>query len=258
MGILMVQDMFTIIKTDTRIQRCVVSDPFSHYKPEDEKHIKKFKVEEDETLQQLKDTFKRVRYGSVDTSSYKEEYDRALSLVYKLKYNSSDITKVLFALPEVRGRKYFNFNAGLFLSALINNCKDEKFVLITEHLSMAIDCIGYMNTKQITIQGNVGNYLGRSMENGLITTYGNAGDSIGFEMNGGSIIIHGNAEDEAGSCMKEGTITIKGNAGRSVGHYLHSGTIFLEGDHTSLSNNIGFGNIFHNGKQIVKDGKRLI
>ena len=52
-------------------------------------------------------------------------------------------------------------------------------------------------------------------------------------------------------------ITIKGNAGKDVGHAMKGGAINLDGNYEEISWAIKGGNIYHKGKLIVKDGKRL-
>jgi len=180
-------------------------------------------------------------------------------------------------LGEHENKKYFESFTGCYLSALINGSKDKDFNIITNYLTKTIDYIGYKNTKnidvngsvgrwvgfrmeggKITINGNTGWYVGDRMKDGKITVNGNAGVWVGFFMENGKITINGNAGDRVGYEMKDGKITIKGNAGDWIGWYMEGGKIHLNGDYESLSNYINGGNIYHKGKLIVENGRKLI
>jgi formylmethanofuran dehydrogenase subunit C len=244
---------------------------FRHYAPESEKKIGNLVVKEDKTLKQLKEVFRNYKYPP----STVRENSRAVSLIADINYSSKDITKLSIALAEFQDEKYFSEKASMLLSSLINSSKENNFTIITEHLARRIDKLGDHNTKNIIIQGDAGDRVGYWMEGGTITVKGNAGDSVGMGMKDGIITIQGNARDAVGWGTKGGTITvhgdaregvgrftqggritIKGNAGKGVGREMSNGTVYLEGEYGSLDADIRGGNIFHKGKQIVKNGKR--
>lgn len=56
---------------------------------------------------------------------------------------------------------------------------------------------------------------------------------------------------------KNKTITVQGNAGYYIGDNMTGGEIYINDDYESISVNIKGGNVYHKGKAIVKDGKRL-
>ena len=245
----------TLVKADARIQRCAINDPFSRYKPESERSFRGFKIKETEILKRVKNRFKRFRFSKC---LWVENYVDVFNSIKSIKCTSFHITAFSIALSELQCEEAFSQKAGLFLSALINNSKEKNFIIITKHFGEAIDHIGFRNTKNITIQVNAGSNVGFEMERGSITVNGNAMSEVGREMNGGSIIVNGNIDGLVGWGMKNGTVTVKGNAGIPVGYKMNGGTIFLEGSYKLLAEEIRGGNIFHKGKQIVKDGKRLI
>jgi len=137
------------------------------------------------------------------------------------KIPSDSITDFSLLLGEYENNEYFEWLfTGFYLSALINKSKEQDFKIITNHLTKTISWIGYENVKNIDVNGNVG--------------YG------------------------VGWYMEEGKITVNGNAGNLVGNGMKGGEIHLNGDYESLSRNIFGGNIYHKGKLIVRNGRRLI
>ena len=185
--------------------------------------------------------------------------------------------------------------AGLFFSALINASKDKDFTILTKNSPDEILNLCALNSKNVTINGDSGGYLGfamlfgsiflngnagscvgRHMANGLITVAGNVGDTAGDNMYGGTLMIRGNADDNLGHHMKAGsimlsgdcgpnagfalrggTIIINGNAGSKLGDEMTGGSIIVNGRIKSLSRNIIGGDIYQYGVQLVKDGKIL-
>ena len=248
-------NQIAIVRADTRIQHRAINDPFSRYKPESEKCIKQFKIKENEIVKQMKEVFRTVK--SFDLHRPKD-YIRMLKLVKNIRVSSQDITLFSIAISEFQLDPNCHHNMGQFLSVLINNCRKKEFTISTKHFGIPIDALSFKAKKRITIQGDVRTLAGYGMQRGSITINGNAENNLGMFAVGSSITVNGNAGDWVGWNMKNSTITVKGNAGERIGRFMRSGTIFLEGEYTSLSDEIKGGNIFHKGKQIVKNGKRLI
>jgi formylmethanofuran dehydrogenase subunit C len=157
------------------------------------------------------------------------------------------VEKISLALAEFQDEEDFESKAGLFLSALINNCPESEFVIHTRHLGVKIFYLGLYNTKDITIKGDVGDYLAYSMSGGRITVEGNAGYGAGNTMENGEIIIDGNSDYFLGDRMKGGKITVKGNAGNEAGSNMGNGEIVIDGD-----GGIYMGVKMKNGKITVK------
>ncbi|TSA37852.1 MAG: formylmethanofuran dehydrogenase subunit C [Methylococcaceae bacterium] len=90
---------------------------------------------------------------------------------------------------------------------------------------------------RITVEGDVGAYLGLGMLAGSISVVGNTGLYAGAEMKKGYLEINGNTGDFLGGAlpgnkigMKGGLILVKGDAGARVGDHLRRGMILIEGN----------------------------
>ncbi|MDD5171998.1 MAG: hypothetical protein PHF60_03090 [Candidatus ainarchaeum sp.] len=246
---------------------------FTKYKPEEEKAVRKAEVEENETLRQLKAAWKAVEYARnqrrrIPDYSWQHCYEKASELAKQVDYSAEDVERFSIALAEFQGEEEFSEKAGLFLSALINNGKDSDYVIHTEHLGEGIHRIGWMNTKNIIVKGDVSesgrdmadgelivrgnarNGLGVRMEGGRITVKGDSCGLAGYGMQGGAIIVEGNAADSVGLRMEGGTITVKGNAGKEIGQLMNGGEIHIEGKFKDVGNVI-HGKIFHKGVKII-------
>ena len=238
---------------------------FGGYGPESEKPVRKVQVAEDEALKRLKEAWTAYQYKVPNNAPEHKQYENALSVVNGLQCSAADIEKFSIVLAEFQCEEYFNRKAGKFLSALMNNGKEDAFVIHTNHLNEHIYWLGYMNTKNITVEGDVGRDVGAYMKSGEIRVGGNADHSVGFQMEGGSITIEGNAGDWIGEDMKGGSITVNGNAGDLVGgsvtvhgeigedisHEMKGGKIHLNGEYAGISDNIEHGKIYHKGVLIV-------
>jgi len=178
--------------------------------------------------------------------------------------------------------------AGEYLSALISLAPARKFIIHTLDPPRDYANLGVDNTKILDIYGDAKGTLGNCMKSGRIRLFGNAEEvgtamrlgkitiegeatNAGMEMRGGTILVRKDCH-EAGENMHGGKIIIKGNC-KDVGEgmnggeiYVHgfavyvglgmtSGNIYLCGTYKELHGFIG--NIYHHGKLIFKDGKRL-
>jgi hypothetical protein len=157
-------------------------------------------------------------------------YSKMLERLKLLQYSAKDIEDFSVVLAQFQGEMAFSNNAGLFLSALINNCKEEEFVIHTTPLDESITCIGYGNRKKIIVEGDAGDVVGQEMESGCIIVNGNAGYTAGHSMRGGSIIVNGDVDDTIGYDMSGGSIVVNGNAEDEVGHEMRGGDIIVTGD----------------------------
>ena len=169
--------------TTKKMERRIVAptktqiDMFGKFKPEQEHEVRKFSVRNavnSETLMKLKDAFIAVNFNVF--GSYEQFFKQSLELIRKIKYASADITNFSIALHQFQDGACnkantltvngFYIKSGFFLSALINNSREDKFTLITDHLEDRMDHLGYRNRKHITVKGNVGNLVGQGMEGG--------------------------------------------------------------------------------------------
>jgi formylmethanofuran dehydrogenase subunit C len=101
-----------------------------------------------------------------------------------------------------------------------------------------LDFIGRNMTQgSISVQGDVGAYLGIFLEGGEITVEGNTEIYTACEMAGGEIKVNGNAGDFVGGArpgrrngMTGGTVIVTGNAGARTGDHMRRGQILIEGN----------------------------
>ena len=252
--------------------RTALSDPFKRYKPESERSIRapKVKTNESKLLRDIRQWFLDSDFSHVldsfsagrKTDGFGYYYKNALAFAKSIRYSPADVAKFLIMITDDQLRQgEFEKTAalGLLLSALINNHQERSFTVYTNHLEHVPDKFGYRNVKDVTVHGDLDYEVADEMSEGTITVKGNVGISVGIGMSGGILVIHGNMGDEGcGRCMTGGKIIINGNAGANIGDGMTGGEIHLNGNYVSLSDDIEGGNIFHKGKQIVKNGKRLI
>jgi len=244
--------MTEAVATERRIIRVppavAFGSKFGKYKPEEEKEVRKVEIKEDNVLKKLKAAWKRFRYDIL--ISWEKNYGVVSGQVKRLEYSSKDVENFCIALAEFQGEEHFGSKAGLFLSALINNGKDTDYVIHTQHLNREIRWLGYGNSRNITVNGNTGGWVGFGMKGGSITVHGDVREAAGMEMKGGAIIVDGNATGRVGGSMKGGSITVNGDAGGWVGLGMKGGEIHLEGDCQSLACTREGGRIYHKGKLI--------
>ena len=241
-------------------------DLFGKLDLEKKVEIIKPKVKRNETLDLIIEKYKEglEKFGLYDEGKLKIKIPEGEYCGYYIakssapsKISSDNITEFSLLLEEHENKNYFGVFTGWYLNALINRSKDKDFKIFTNYLSKTIHYIGYKNRKNIVVNGNAGWGVGGGMKDGKITVSGNAGDEVGFFMENGKITINGNVGNSVGYNMKDGEITINGNTGRRVGWDMKDGKIHLNGDYKSLGDFILGGNIYHKGKLIVENGKRL-
>ncbi len=203
------------------------SSKFDGFKREHLHDIRKPEVKSNPIIEAMGKVW--VKCGHVRSENWALIYNRILNLINKFEYSAKDIEAFSLELIAFQNEKDFSDKAGLFLSALINNCHENDFVVHTAHLDRPIDRLGWHNTKNITVEGSAGAFTGDTMDSGTIIVRGDADDGIGFGMKGGTITVNGNTGDMIGWSVEGGEIHINGECEGEVG-----------------KNRI-FGKIFHNG-----------
>jgi hypothetical protein len=209
-----------------------MNNGFGPYKPESEHAIRQPEVKRDAAVEALV----KLYHGTKGTDPGSDNNGCAnISGIISppLKnhgYSAKDIENFSIALAEFQEDDGFNSFAGLLLSVLVNNGKEVDYVIHTAHLSVPIWYLGYENTKNITVKGNVGGAIGRNMQGGTITVEGNAGCQAGEHMRSGTLIVRGNADNQAGFGMTGGTLIVQGNAGYQVGWSMGGGEIIVKGN----------------------------
>ncbi len=168
------------------------SSRFGAFKPEAEHVVRIAKTETNHAVEEMKRAWAECRIADCLDNAYV----LMLGRIRALEYSAKDVESFSIALSQFQGEKDFSYyKAGLFLSALINNCKEGEFVIHTAHLDEPIDALGFRNTKKITVEGGVRDDLGESMESGTIIVKGNAGSYIANRMRGGVLRIDGDYDE---------------------------------------------------------------
>ncbi len=114
---------------------------------------------------------------------------------------------------------------------------DETDILVKGDLRK-VKMIGKgMNGGQITVEGDVGMYLGAEMVAGRIHVKGSVGPWAAAEMEGGNIQIEGDAGDYFCSGyrgtpegMRGGRVYVAGNVGREMASHMRKGLIAVKGN----------------------------
>jgi len=176
----------------------------------------------------------------------KRAYSLGKRLAPDFDYNKKDLEAMVKQIKIKDDKDIF---LGIFVSALWNriNSSNDKILLKPSCKLMGLGF--YLDKSLVTIEGDVGEYLGYNLRGGKIVVKGNVGSYTGYLMNYGEIIIKGNsdvglgyginrgriilekdADGWVGDNMKGGEIIVKGNAGRCPGRFLRDGKIEIFGN----------------------------
>lgn len=124
------------------------------------------------------------------------------------------------------------------VDALFDISGDDIQDIRFENSCAKLDHIAHAMTQgTITVNGDVGAYLGQFMTGGSVNINGDTGVFTACEMKGGTITINGNAGDLLGGArvgykngMAGGTVIVKGNTGERTGDHMRRGMILIEGN----------------------------
>jgi hypothetical protein len=235
---------------------------FGRYKGESKKSIRGTHVVDDATLASMvsiwkffvSDTEIKAIEGAGESSHLiKSAYDRILEASAGFDCSPHHLGKFMILLPELLEsrlpqmriwnpetsshiEKIF-LRTSLLLSAFINSGPDRKYQISTENLVVpnlhdnpGPRFLAYRNSKDLIVNGMVGNYFGNSMEAGSIELFGDAGISAGGRMTGGTLIIHGYAGRHLGTAISGGTLICEGNTQSPVGMEMKGGKLIVHGD----------------------------
>ncbi len=181
-------------------------------------------------------------------NSIDSEYNRAIKLVANLGCTRTDVRNFSILLKQYESDALSFFETGFYLSAMINSSKEKNFDILTNHLEVKIDRIGFVNEKNVIINGDVGEHTGISMQSGKIIVEGNAEVYTGFQMNGGELLIKGNTDD-VGEEMYGGKIIVEGNAEGWVGENSVGGIICVKGEIEYISDDC-MAKVYQRGKRV--------
>jgi len=212
--------------------RLAVGSKFDKYHPEDAKEVRTAEVRPGK-VGELKVAWKNYKFEmGWWTIAPDMVYRKALEAIKDVHYSARDVEAFAVALSEFQHEFAFAFKAGVLLSALINKSDETRFFIPTHHLDTLICCLGYRNTKNIIVNGNLSAWTGQSMQSGKIIVNGNVDNGVGKEMEGGSITVNGNAAEVVGWSMKGGEIHLNGGyegiAGDVKGKIFHRGKLVVD------------------------------
>lgn len=210
---------------------------------------RKQKVKVNKAVKEMQKVFARhLRVKLAAETQGNVRYRIALGLVDTLAsaYSAEDVGIFCMSLDKFEGKLTLIECSGYFLSALMNRSKGTDFALNTENLASRISHLGYRNTKNIMVSGNVGICTGTLMKKGSIIVDGNARHFTGDQMKGGAITVNGDAWDGTGSCMRGGEIMVRGNVCDDTGQLMHGGKITVMGNAGDFT-----GNGMQGGEMIV-------
>ena len=90
--------------------------------------------------------------------------------------------------------------------------------------------VGLVHHLDISIEGDVGHYVGGLCDGPEIRVAGFAGWAAGENLMGGSVRITGNASERVGASAHGGTIVVDGDASTRAAISLKGGTVLVAGD----------------------------
>ncbi|MFH0860852.1 MAG: hypothetical protein V1921_06590 [Candidatus Altiarchaeota archaeon] len=178
----------------------------------------------DSGVEDVVKAFTEVKFKSVD-----EYYGLVTDRVRDFDVTQLQLQRVLNSIEAQAGsRKFFERDAGLFLTALIQTSDRDEFAL---EPTMPIGYLGHKlaGGKKITVKGNVGNQIGHLMQDGTVIIEGSAQNFTGYEMTGGEIIIKGDVGASTGNNMRGGKIHVIENAGDLTAQRMAGGMIEVDG-----------------------------
>ena len=140
-------------------------------------------------------------------------YDICLRRVQPIDYTSDDIQE-LCDIDELSQNAAFEQTGplGIYLSALINACKERHFSLQIGHIKHPLHFLGFRleADKRLSAHGDVGHFTGAGLRGGYLKVTGTTGSWCGADMTGGRIEITGEALSKTGIRMKGGYIQVSG------------------------------------------------
>jgi len=207
------------------------SSRFGRFSRETGQDVRQIDVKRDPKLEAIIQVWKACNFDLNSPTTIDEHYEIWAGLIKRINPSSCDIEKFCIALAQFQEEKDFRNKAGFFLSALANHCQDHDVIIRTDHLLKRVNFLGYKNSRNIIVEGGVG-------------------EAIGILMLDGRLVINGDTLQAAGDGMMGGKLVINGFAGHGVGIRMRNGEIYLESDYENLQFFPEGGKIFHKGQLI--------
>ncbi|MFH0860821.1 MAG: hypothetical protein V1921_06435 [Candidatus Altiarchaeota archaeon] len=167
--------------------------------------------------------FERVIYGEIGY------HDTILEESGGWDLNSGQIQDVITALEHREfGTERHASKTGLFVNALMLGSKEKEFRIST---FTPLDYLGFRweEPKKLTVDGDLGDHIGKQMEVGEITVRGSIGDYGCKSMTGGEITVEGNAGSFTGDFTRGGILKVGGKIAGFADQYGWSG-YFSQGE----------------------------
>jgi formylmethanofuran dehydrogenase subunit C len=168
----------------------------------------------------------------VEHSRLIKAYSSALRTIEKIDYDVDDIEELCLELDKGDKIPYLiSGPAGIYLSALINNAKEDTIQLRLYELKRAFHFLGYRlpEGKNLMLQGNAGDFIGAGLSGGRVRVEGSTGNWAGAGMMDGELSISGNAGQNTGAWMSGGQIQVEGHI-LGIGKTVHGGRIYQRGN----------------------------
>src|SRR3989338_22120 len=233
-----------------------VGNPFRRYKKEEPHEVRKLDIDESTASAMVRAVWIKFNCDINELGGgFPESYDNVFELLKDIRCYAKDIERFSISLADFQDEEHFSEKAGIFLSAMINNSSDTDFIIYTKYLAEGtkeIRGIGYKNTKNITVDGNVGDDIGWGMSAGRILVKGDANEFVGWGISGGTIIIRGYVSS-AGEHATGGKIVVQKGL-FSIGEGMGSGCeIYSNGKYPPHLNRDSRGQVFHKGKLVLPE-----
>ena len=164
----------------------------------------------------------------VEHSRVAKAYDLAVNSIGELEYDQDDVEDFCGELDSSNKVPFMiSGPAGIFLSALINQCQEDRIVLALRDYQRIFHFLGYRlpEGKTLILQGNAGDFIGAGLSGGCLTVEGSAGNWCGAGMKKGQIWVTGRSGQKTGEWMRGGEIHVGGLIG-SMGKSRFGGKIF--------------------------------
>ena len=172
--------------------------PMSHlallemFKPQESQGVaRKQKTSANPRVKEIEKAFKKSLKGLRPDDSFLESGPKLVEAAKPLKCSPDEILEFSIRLSGSTDELALH-NAGLFLSALINNSKDRKFAIQAHGALKPIPYIGYCNKKEVIVHGDAGTGTCTFMVRGKVTINGDVGLWLGDTMTSGKIFVNGN------------------------------------------------------------------
>lgn len=171
----------------------------------------------------------------VEHSRVVRAYNAAVARIQDIQYSQDDIEDFCSELDSSSKIPYMiSGPAGIFLSALVNHCGEDRLVLGVRDFERTFHFLGY-----------------RLPEGKTLVLQGNVGDFVGSGLSGGRLIVEGSTGNWCGAGMMKGEILITGSTGQKTGEWMQGGEIRVDGRITGIGKSRFGGRIYQREKLVV-------